>query len=155
MIAELKKLSADEQELVYKAPILVCILIAGADGTIDRKEIKEAIQFAEKKISSSKSPLSALLIQIMEDFEDKLKILLQQFPYKSKDRNQLIASELIQLNSLWKKMDSKFAKEFFNMLVSISQRIANSSGGILGYNAVGSEEAKYVNLGMINDPSLN
>ena len=43
MIPEFQKLDDAEIELVLKAPILVCILIAGADGDIDRKEINKAI----------------------------------------------------------------------------------------------------------------
>ncbi len=49
MVKELEKLSGKEVELMLKAPILLCILIAGADGTIDRKEIKEAIHVTVKK----------------------------------------------------------------------------------------------------------
>ena len=49
MIKELAKLKESEVELMLKAPVLLCILIAGADGTIDRKEIREAINVAAKK----------------------------------------------------------------------------------------------------------
>lgn len=152
---DLNKLSNTEKELLYKAPILVCILIAGADGTIDRKEIREAIQFAEKKIAKSRSRVSALLREIIQDFEDKLKILLQQYPYNSKERNPILVKELGELNILWKKVDSEFAQEFYRTLKSISEHIAKSSGGILGYNTVDTEEAKYINLNMINDPSAS
>lgn len=152
---DLNKLSNSDKELLYKAPILVCILIAGADGTIDRKEIREAIQFAEKKIAKSRSMVSALLREIIQDFEDKLKILLQHYPYDSKDRNPMLVKELAQLNHLWKRLDPEFAQEFFKTLKSISEHIAKSSGGILGYNTVASEEAKYIHLDMISNPSVS
>ena len=153
MVSELRKLSTDELELIYKAPILVSILIAGADGTIDRKEIKEAIQFAEKKIAKGSPSLSRLYEEIVQDFEDKLKILLQKYPHKSALRNPMIAEELGQLNLLWTKIEPTFAKEYHNALLSISKHIASSSGGILGYNSVGSEEAHFVPLTMITNPS--
>lgn len=153
MVSELRKLSANELELIYKAPILVSILIAGADGTIDRKEIKEAIQFAERKIAKGSPSLSRLFEEIVQDFEDKLKILLQKYPHKSSLRNPMIAEELGQLNSVWAKIEPTFAQEFYNALLSISKHIASSSGGILGYNTVGSEEARFMSLNMINNPS--
>ena len=55
MIPEFDKLSQSEIELMHKAPILVCILIAGADDNIDNKEIKGAIALTEKKQKRSKS----------------------------------------------------------------------------------------------------
>jgi len=153
MVPELYQLNASEMELVYKSPILVSILIAGADGTIDRKEIKEAIRFAEKKKKRSVSSVSVLIHEIATDFEDKLKILLQSYPYESTQRNPLIVEELAQLNMIWPKLNKAFAQEFYQTLLSIAEKIAASSGGVLGYNAVGAEEARYVNLGMINNPA--
>lgn len=49
MIKELERLKEGEVELMLKSPVVLCILIAGADGTIDRKEIKEAINVTVKK----------------------------------------------------------------------------------------------------------
>ena len=43
MIQDFEKLSNAEIEVMMRAPIVVCILIAGADGTIDKKEIKEIL----------------------------------------------------------------------------------------------------------------
>jgi hypothetical protein len=54
---------------------------------------------------------------------------------------------------LWKKLDPSFAQEFYKTLLSIAESIAASSGGVLGYNAVGEEEARYIKLGMIKDPA--
>jgi hypothetical protein len=49
MMNQLKKLLASEAELILKAPLLACILIAGADGNVDRKGIKRAIDLARTK----------------------------------------------------------------------------------------------------------
>jgi len=49
MIQEFDELSQAEIELMYQAPILVCILIAGADDHIDNREIKKALALTEKK----------------------------------------------------------------------------------------------------------
>lgn len=154
MVPELDRLAASEVELVYKAPMLVCILIAGADGKIDRKEIKEALSFAEKKQRRSLSSVSVLFKEIATDFEDKLKMLIQVYPYEATQRNPLIVEELAGLNLIWRKLEPSFAQEFYKTLLSIAENIASSSGGVLGFNAVGSEEARFVKLGMIKDPSL-
>lgn len=153
MVPELDRLTASEVELVYKAPLLVCILIAGADGKIDRKEIKEALNFANKKQRKSTSSVSVLFKEIATDFEDKLKVLIQGYPYETTQRTPMIVQELAAINQIWRKIDPSFAQDFYKTLLSIAERIATSSGGLLGYKSVGSEEAHFLKLDMIKNPS--
>jgi len=150
MIKEFEGLTDSEVELMLKAPVLVCILIAGADGTIDRREIKEAIaQTRKKKISA----LSDYLEEVSQDFEDKLKVLIQSYPHESSLRNPVIVEELQQLNTLWSKIDKGFTAQFYQMLKELAEKIAGSSGGLWGMKTVANEEAKYLRLPMVSDPS--
>jgi hypothetical protein len=151
MIREFGKLNNEEIELLFKAPFLVCILIAGADGTIDRKEIKGAINIAQTKHKKA-SILTPYFNELTEDFEDKLKILIQGYPYESTQRSPLIIAELSELNKVWSKLPKQFSVEFYDVLKDIARGIALSSGGMLGMNSIGSEEAKYLQLSMIQDP---
>jgi hypothetical protein len=152
MIPEFQTLDDTEIELVLKAPILVCILIAGADGTIDRNEIKEAISLAQKQ-RKGQSVLSQYFRELAEDFEDKIKILIQAYPYESTQRNPLIIDELSRLNTLWKRLDKNFSIALYEMLLTLAGKIASSSGGLLGIKTVGEEEAKYLDLPMVKDPA--
>ncbi len=86
MVTALDGLSTEEQEFMYKVPILVCILIAGADGNIDRDEIREAITQAKKKQRNSSDALMELYREIGEDFEDKLKVVEQNYPVEVTQR---------------------------------------------------------------------
>lgn len=152
MIDEFNKLTDTEIELMYKAPVLVCILIAGADGKIDRKEIKQAIAQTQKK---NMSALDNYLKEVSQDFEDKLKVLIQSYPYESTQRNPILIEELGQLSGLWKKMDKGFSVHFYNLLRDLALKIAGSSGGLWGMKTVANEEAKYIHLPMISDPAKN
>lgn len=153
MVPELDRLTGSEVELIYKSPMLVCILIAGADGQIDKKEIREALNFAEKRQRKSLSAVSVLFKEISQDFEDKLKSLIQSYPYETTQRTPLIVEELAGLNAIWRKIDPSFAHEFYSTLLSIAESIATSSGGLLGYKSIGDEEARYIKLGMIKNPA--
>ena len=152
MVAELSKLSSSELELMYKAPLLVCILIAGADGNIDRKEIKKAINIAQKKQKGADS-VSVLFKEIAQDFEDKLKVLEQSYPYEATQRTPLLSEELNGLNSLWPRFPQSFAKGYYEILLMLAQEVATSSGGLLGLKSIGAEEAKLVKLTMIKNPA--
>lgn len=152
MIPEIEKLSAAEVELMHKAPILVCILIAGADDHIDNKEVRHAIELTEKKQKRAKSHLLDFYREVGEDFEDKLRIVIQEYPHEEEERSPLIVKALTQLNPILKKIDRNFSMEFYRSLREIASEIAKSSGGVLGLKSVGDEESKYVGLSMIQDP---
>jgi hypothetical protein len=153
MIKELERLKESEVELMLKAPVVLCILIAGADGTIDRREIKEAINVTVKK--KDKTILDNYFKEVSQDFEDKLKILLQSYPYQSAQRAPILIQELSELNPILKKLDKSFSKPFYDMLKELAEKIAGSSGGLWGMMSVDSEEAKYMRLPMLDDPGEN
>lgn len=150
MLKELEKLSASEIELMMKAPLLVCILIAGADSEIDKNEIKGAIGLAKKgKVIGS---LAEYYKEVAEDFEDKLKVLLRALPKESSSRNQFVVEELSQLNLILPKMKKSVATDFYKSLRYIAKKIAETSGGVLGMKAVGEKEMQFLGLSMIMDP---
>jgi hypothetical protein len=149
MLPELSKLSTSEKELVYRAPLLVCILIAGADGQIDNKEINEAITIARDR-QWVKAVLTNYFLEVSEDFEDKIKMVIQSYPYETALRNKAITEELEGLNLLWEKMSPDFCVSFYESLKFLAQRIASSSGGFWG--KISREEAELLNLPMISDP---
>ncbi len=154
MIPEFNSLSSEEIELMHRAPMLVCILIAGADGRIDQSEISKSISLATKKYIPGKSRLIEFYGEVGGDFEDKLKIVLQGFPVKEKERAPKVTAELTQLNGILGKIDKEFSIEFYKSLKQIAIEIAQSSGGVLGLKTVGEEEARYLSLDMIKNPSL-
>lgn len=153
MIPILNPLSAPELEVMFRSPMLVCILIAGADGTVDRKEIEKAVYIAEKKTTKSKPSLIEFYRIIHEDFEDKLKIVMQGLPVTVAERNKLIVEELTKLNGIFRKLDKNFVKDFHWSLKFIAEKIAHSSGGLLGIKKVGEEEEQFVDLPMIKVPA--
>lgn len=152
MIPAFNKLHAAEVELMLRAPLTACILIAGADGDIDRKEIRKAISIARQQASHGSVQLVDFFKEVETDFEDKLKIIYQGLPKDVNDRNSLISQELSDLNPTLEKVDKAFAIEFYNSLRYLASQIASSSGGVLGINAIGEEEARFVELPMLKNP---
>ena len=89
-----------------------------------------------------------------EDFEDKLKFILQSLPHESALRNPIIVKELALLNNLLPKIEKTFSKDYYKSLRYIAKKIAESSGGLLGMKSVGDEELQLMGLAMIKDPSI-
>lgn len=153
MIQAFDKLSDTEIEAMLRAPLVACILIAGADGNVDRKEIQKAIHHTRKSASKSKASVVDYFKLIEEDFEDKLKIVFQSLPLDVTERNHLIVEELSNLNNILPKLKHTFAIEFYSKMRDLAHEVAASSGGMLGLNKVGDEEAQYVELPMIKKPA--
>lgn len=154
MIEEFKNLSLDEVETMYKVPVLVSILIAGADNEIDKSEIRQAVSLSKIKQSKAREGLIEYYREAGKDFEDKMKVMIQQFPVNAKERNPMIISELENVNKILPKLDQKFAVEFYESIKDMAKKIAEASGGLLGYMAVGYEESKLIGLQMIKDPGV-
>lgn len=153
MLREFEALEASEIELMLKAPILVCMLVAGADGKIDSREVNKAMQVARRKAKSN-DILWQYFSVASEDFEDKLRILLQNYPNNAEARNQILVEELADLNPILPRVESSFRRQFYSLLKELAREVAASSGGLLGYNAIDKEEAKYIGLDMIRPPEL-
>lgn len=154
MIPEFNRLNSSEIELMLKGPILACILIAGADDHVDDKEIKGSIELAKNRHKKAKASTLAKFYQLVtEDFEDKLKMVLQSYPFDAVKRNEMITTELKGLNQILPKLDANFAAEYYQSIKDIALGTAESSGGLLGINTIGEEEARLVNLPMVKDPT--
>lgn len=153
MIDEFQNLTEDEKETMYKVPVLVSILIAGADNEIDRNEIRKAVDLSDIKQRSAREELIAYYREVGQDFEDKMKVLIQQYPTDAEKRNKQIVDELENLNQILPKLDKKFAIEFYASIKDIAKKVAEASGGVLGYMSVGYEESRLLDLKMIKDPA--
>ena len=153
MITEFQNLTAEESELLYKVPVLVSILVAGADSKIDKSEMKEAIMVMEMKPKKARKELLQYYQIAGEDFEDKLMGTIQDLPTSASEREKNLIDELSKLNNILPKIDKGFAVKFYESIKDLATKIAEASGGVFGFMAVGYEESKVIDLKMIKDPS--
>ena len=153
MIPEFNRLSSEETDLMFKAPFLIIILIAGADDKIDKHEMKQAVAISKLKLKRARRELVKYYNIVGEDFEDKLKIFIHDLPKDTDERNEEISKELAKLNDIFPKIDKQFAVNYYESMKDMAVKIAESSGGVFGFMSVGYEESKVVDLKMIKEPS--
>jgi len=153
MINYLNPLDTEEKNLLEKAPVLVTILIAGADNKIDKSEIKEALRISKYKPIKARNLLQGYYSSISENFEFNLIEEIASLPREARKRNPIIVGELEKLNKILPKLDRKFAIQFYESIKDIAKRIAKASGGVLGYISVDYEESKLMELRMIKNPA--
>ncbi len=153
MIKYFEKLREDEIRLMYRAPLLVAILIAGADNKIDEKELKEAVSLFKLKQIKARNLLIDYYKEVGETFEADLKEEIASLSSSAEKRNPQIVDELRHLNIIFPKLDRTFTIEFYESMKEIAQNVAHASGGLFGYLTVGYEESRYVDLNFIRNPA--
>ncbi|NJM94400.1 MAG: hypothetical protein HC842_06825 [Cytophagales bacterium] len=152
MISQFEGLSVAEQKLLYQVPALVTVLIAGADGQIDNTELQEAIQVTKRKQITARKDLVDYYEEVAKTFENDIQELISSLPQEPEARTQALVSHLEELNSVLPKLDKAFAIKFYASMKDLAKKVAESSGGFLGYLAVGFEEAQLMGLDMVTNP---
>ncbi|MFH6982324.1 hypothetical protein [Marinoscillum sp. 108] len=152
MIKEFENLREEEIDVLLTAPVYVAILIAGADGNIDKSERKEAIDVAHSKQSRAREQLVDYYKLVGESFESKFNKLIDELPESAEERNKVLTAELRKLNFILPKMDKNFGVKLHASLKELAKKIAEASGGVLGYLSVSYEESKLIELQMIKEP---
>jgi hypothetical protein len=153
MINYLDPLSEEEKLFLKKTPVLVAILIAGADNKIDKSEIKEALRISRYKPIKARILLKDFYSSIGDEFEFNLIEEIASLPREARKRTPLIVEELEKLNKILPKLDRKFAIQFYESMKDIAKKMAKASGGVLGYISVDYEESKLMELKMIKNPA--
>ena len=152
MIKEFENLREEEIDVLLTAPVYVAILIAGADGNIDKSERKEAIDVAHSKQSRAREQLVDYYKLVGDSFEVKFNKLIDELPENAEERNKVLTAELRKLNFILPKIDKNFGVKLHASLKELAKKIAEASGGVLGYLSVSYEESKLIELQMIKEP---
>jgi hypothetical protein len=148
----LENLTTEETEKLCMAPVWVTLLIAGADQKIEKKEISEAVALVQDKRHGGSMAVNKLFERIQRNFENNINGYLVLFSENGEARQEYLIGQLTLLNSLLRRVDKKFAIEYYRALMDFSRRVAAASGGIFGFGAITEEEEALIDLPMIEDP---
>ena len=139
-------LSESEVELLLQTPALVTVLIAGADSTIDKKEKAWGKKLVSYRTFTSDVKLHDYYVKVDEAFENTLNQLVDSWTPESE---QEITAKLTQLNDILPKLDSEFADLLKDSWKSLARKVAEASGGLIGFGSVNPHEARLMDLPMI------
>ena len=151
MILEFNNLDEQELNLMLTAPVLVTILIAGAEGKIEEKEIDWGEKITHFR-ANAPSILQTYYQEVDKIFHDTMKYILENLPADVTERQYKIHQELAKLNDILKKLDVNFGTEFYKSLLSLSRQVAQAAGGLWGYGSISPEEKALLDLDVIKEP---
>jgi len=154
MLKEFKILSEDEITLLIDAPALITILIGGADGNLDEKEITWAAKIKSYRSTKENSILKDYYLKASINFVEKIEGFLKVLPEELNERNKAISERLRGINNVFRKIDNTFAIELYKSYRTYAEQIAKASGGFLGFSNISTEEKVFLELSMIKNPEI-
>ena len=152
MIKEFEHITEDERQILYRAVPKVALLIAGADGTIDSKEIEWAEKLAEIRSFAFDGVMKEFYAVVYNDFHDVFQKMIEDYPSDTASRTSTLSEELSALNGLLGKIDPVFARHYYNSLISFARHVAEASGGFLRMGNISKAEKDLIDLPMIQKP---
>lgn len=153
MIAAFEKLTPEEVSILLQAPVYVSILIAGADNQIDKSEINGAVELVKLKQTKARQALLDYYKEVGKTFESDLQEKIKELPADASKRNPVVIAQLEKINGLYPKLEKEIAVQLYASLKEFAKKVAEASGGVLGYMAIGYEESKLIGLNMLKDPA--
>jgi hypothetical protein len=151
MLEQFKGISMEEYDQLKSSISMITVLIAGADGTIDRKEKEWAEKVTNIRSYSLPDGLKEFYLDVGEDFQERLDKFIDQYSGDVESRNQRIAKVLAELNSVFPKIhDREIAMALYESLLSFARHVARASGGFLSWGSINVLEKKLMSLDMID-----
>lgn len=149
MPREFSKLTETEQQQMFDAIPLITILIAGADGDMDDKELEWAEKLTKIRSYDHSNDLNDYFSEVGAQFSNRLNDMVVKLPKGTEERQQVVTEQLKALNPILHKMEHHDAVHYYKNFRSFARHVAEASGGILGFASVSKEEADVLELPML------
>lgn len=125
----------DEQKLLADAPFLVFLVVAGADGNIDKKEARAFQQALVEAASSTHPVVHQMFASGLQDPQGRIQKLIS---------GSLVPSESLEAAGelLARKLPQDEANAVKMALVLVGKHVAEASGGFFGFGKKMSKDEK-------------
>ena len=152
MPLEFSVLSDDEKQLMYDAIPLITILVAGADGNMDEKELEWAEKITKIRSFDYHNVLNPYYQLVGEHFSTRLQHFNTSLAEGTEARQEAISEKLSAINGIFGKLETDRAKLYYESFRSFGEHVAKASGGFLRFMSVSSAEAAVKDLPMLTEP---
>lgn len=144
-------LSSAEYQQLKDAFALVTVYIAGSDGTIDSEETAWAEKVTAIRSYKMSEDLKEFYHDVHEQFESKVGDLIINMPKANpSERNNIISTQLSELNPILAKLPVKTGAKLYSGLVSFATHVAKATGGLFGFFSISSTEKALLGLSMLH-----
>jgi len=150
MIKGFETLSATQFEITKDAIAWITLLIATADGVMDEEEQKWAAKITKIRSYHNPNELTEFYEEVGKDYAAKVAELMNKLPADAAERRGILTRKLQQLNTVLPLLNNNLGHLLLKDYKSFAHHVAKASGGFLGFLSVSKEEAKLMDLPMID-----
>lgn len=141
--------TAEEKEKLVDAISQITVLIAGADGKIQKEELEWAEKLTRIRSFAHHKSLQAFYETVGVDFHERLHNLIDELPAGESQRTELLESKLAEVEPILQKLPVELGALLYHSYTSFAKHVAKSSGGFLGIGVISANESKLMKLSML------
>ncbi len=109
MIKQFERLTEEEKQLLYKAPVLVSVLASCSFNEVNKAKKADAIKLAHLKTFTAAPLLLPYYAEVEKGFKDQFEHAVKKyFPFDKNEREE-IKKEIGKINSVISKLDKDYA----------------------------------------------
>jgi len=149
------KLTPEEGEQLRKAIAQITVLIAGADGNIEKQELSWAKKISQIREYNHPVELNEYYKSVGTDYDEMVSSMIADLPDDTAQRTTALSDSLAALNPILAKLDNEDAFFYYKSFKTFAEYVAKATGGILGFFSVSSEEKSLMSLPMITPIELD
>lgn len=131
MIRQFEKLTDEERELLYKAPVLVSVLASCSFNEVNKIKKADAIKLSHLKTFTANPLLIPYYTEVEKKFKELFEAAIRQyFPFDEAERIAL-KKEMNRINRVIEKLDKEYARALNKSLEKFTRHIKRAGHTVL------------------------
>ena len=130
MITQFKKLTNEEREVLYKAPMLVSVLASCSFNEVNKYQKADAIKLAHLKTFTATPLLRPYFAEVEKTFKEQFETSVKKyFPFDDAKRNDL-KKEIESVNRIIGKLDKEYARALHKSLDGYARHVRKATHSV-------------------------
>ena len=126
MLKQFENLTAEEQELLFTAPVLVSVMSSCSYNNVNQLKKEDAIKLSHIKTFTADPMLISYYIEAEKNFKEKFEATVSKYyPFDHEKRDELL-HEINKVSAIIAKLDTKFANTLRRSLDLYAKHVRNA-----------------------------
>jgi hypothetical protein len=131
MIEQFEKLTSEERELLYKAPVLVSVFASCSYNEVNALRKADAIKLARLKTFTAAPVLLPYYNEVEKNFEKEFESIAQKYFPFDKEKLSALKKEIERISFTIAKLDTEYAYALQRSLERYSHHVKKASHSIV------------------------
>lgn len=131
MIKQIEKLTEQEKEFLFKAPILLSVLAASGDHEINKKQKADAVKFIHLKTFTASPLLIPYYKEVEKKFNKYFNEAVKKYAPFDDVKRQALKAEINIIDTIIQKLEKNFARALHKSLTNYADHVRRSGESII------------------------